>query len=47
MTQISLEPKSFQYMAQKISVDVQRGNAAAVLETVAKKCNLDVLSLYE
>ena len=47
MTRIPLEPKSFQYLVQRISVAVQRGNVAAVMGIVAKDSGLDVLSLYE
>ena len=47
MTRISLEHKSFHYLIQKISIAVQRGNASAVLETVAKESDLGVLFLCE
>ena len=47
MTRISLKPKSFQYLVQRISVAVHRSNAAAVLGTFAKESDLDVLSVYE
>ena len=38
MVQASLESNSFKFLIQRISVAVQRGNAAAVLGTVAKDC---------
>ena len=36
MARVSLEPKSLQFLIQQISVAVQRGNATAVLGTVAR-----------
>ena len=47
MARISLEPTSFQYLVQRISVTVQRGNSVAVLGTVVKDSGLNVISLYE
>ena len=40
---VTNEPRSFQFLMQRLSVTVQRGNAACVLGTVPASCGLDEL----
>jgi len=40
---VNVEPRSFQFMMQRLSVAVQRGNAACVLGTVPASIGLDAL----
>ena len=40
------EPRSFQFLLQRLSVTVQRGNAACVVGTVPSSHGLDDLFLY-
>jgi hypothetical protein len=40
---VSSEPKSFEYLMQRLSVTVQRGNAACVLGTAPVSLGLDEL----
>jgi hypothetical protein len=40
---VTAEPRSFQFMMQRLSVAVQRGNAACVLGTVPAAIGLDEL----
>ena len=38
---VTLEPRSYQFLMQRLSVAVQRGNAACVLGTVPASFGLD------
>ena len=40
---VTAEPKSFQFMMQRLSVAVQRGNAVCILGTVSSSRGLDEL----
>jgi len=43
ITSVTTEPMSFQFLMQRLSVAVQRGNAACVLGTVPASIRLDKL----
>ena len=43
---VTSEPKSFQFLMQRLSVTVQRGNAACVLGTAPASLRLDELLIY-
>jgi hypothetical protein len=39
------EPRSLQFLLQRVSVAVQRGNAACVIGTVRQDCSWDIFYL--
>jgi len=43
ITSVTTEPRSFQFLMQRLSVAVQRGNAACVLGTIPASSGLDEL----